>query len=161
MKALLLLVLVIAPVQLQALSCMPWTLEHSYAAAADSDEDYVIAQGTLNFPKRKLPKVDWNRQQDTPPITEIRGRIEGKALSRNGFTVPFDTDLIITVRCTGPWCPSVTPGKEHLVFLKKSGSRYALDFGPCSSMGWIEPTGQMLKRVEACLAGADCTPKTR
>jgi len=48
---------------------MPHTIEGTLHDVATAPEGYVAALGTLTFDTSKLPKTNWNRQDQTPPLT--------------------------------------------------------------------------------------------
>ena len=151
------------PVQAAALSCAPWSMEDSFNRAQSSPDDYVVAHGVLEFPKSRLPQVDWSNQQNVPPETKFTATMRNPvflARTSKRDVEGNDTDVTVIVRCAGPWCPGVKPGAKYLSFMRKVAGGYELEFGACQVMGWHEPNAAMMKRVRKCLAGRRCvTPR--
>ena len=152
----------------QALSCLPHDVARTYEQAATSEETYIVVHGTLTFDESRLPETDWQHQQKTPPNTLIPARLEGKALTREGFNAPFDRSVTFNVQCLGPWCASAKTGTAYLAFLRKtdgppetggtSGPGYQLDINACGGMGFAAPTKQALETVVQCFQGGPCKP---
>lgn len=149
---------VFAATQASALSCRPFTVTDAFLEADHSRSDFVIVTGRLDFDKSLLPVVDMDRQQDTPPETDIPAVLTGRSLSRNGFVRPFSEEINLEVRCYGPWCASATSGAEYLAFLEKTRDGYVLSVNPCGGYGFAPVTREMKKQVTDCLNGLDCTP---
>lgn len=139
-----------------ALSCMPHGVTDAYHEAAAAKERYVIVTGTLQFDPRKLPKVDFERQDETPPSTLIPGQIRGQILDRRGFLQPFSQPVTIDVQCFGPWCAILKNGAPYLAFLQKSEDGYSLATNPCGGFAFTNPTGEMLRQVKICFNGGLC-----
>ncbi|SMR82350.1 hypothetical protein SAMN04488030_2700 [Aliiroseovarius halocynthiae] len=148
----------VTPTTASALSCMPYNAIAAYNDAAKSDDDYVVVHGTLQFDESKLPKVDWQHQEDVKPDNHLTGRIEGKSLTRNGFTAQFMRGIDINVQCYGPWCSGLTSGAKYLAYLKKDGDHYLLETNPCGGFAFQDPDRATLFKVTACLNGKRCDP---
>jgi len=153
------LLLMWIPVQAAALSCVPWYPEDSFNRGQSSPDDYVVVHGALEFPKSRLPQVDWSNQQDVPPETRFSATLRDPVFlagrSKRDVTAE-DMEVTVIVRCAGPWCPGIEPGGTYLSFLRKVSDGYELEFGACEVMGWYEPDEDMMKRVRKCLAGRRC-----
>ncbi len=147
----------LAPVQAAALSCAPYFVQNAYTEAAESPDPYVVVEGELSFDTSKLPKTDWTKQDQTPPRTKIKARLKGYSLAQDGFTEPFRANLTLIVACAGPWCPRPQPGLA-LAFLKRTDVGYELLQGACGGFLFSDPDFQMIRTVETCFAGGDCTP---
>ena len=102
MRVLVLAVFLAIPTVASALSCRPYNAIAAYNDAAQSEEAYVVAHGTLRFDESKLPKVDWDHQEDVKPDNFLTGRIDGQSLTRAGFTAQVVRDIDINVMCAGP-----------------------------------------------------------
>lgn len=139
-----------------ALSCMPYNAIAAYNDAATSDDSYVVVHGKLTFDESKLPKVDWNRQDEVKPDNYLTGRIDGQSLTKAGFTAQFVRDIDINVQCYGPWCGGVVNGAEHLVYLKRAGGAYLLETNPCGGFAFGEPDRDTLQKVIGCMHGKRC-----
>ncbi|MCK8464689.1 hypothetical protein MUY35_12585 [Aliiroseovarius sp. S1339] len=157
MRWVALLLAVAVPLPAMALSCMPYNAISAYRDAAKSSDDYVVVLGDLRFDTRKLPKVDWNNQEDTKPDNHLTGRITGKSLTRKGFTNAFERQIDINVQCLGPWCAGLAQG-THLVFLKRENGAYLLETNPCGGFAHGDPTPAVLKKIEGCMRGERCDP---
>ncbi|WP_432448213.1 hypothetical protein [Aliiroseovarius marinus] len=158
MRVVLALLFFVLPTAVSALSCMPYNAVAGFKDAAKSPDDYVAVLGKLTFDERKLPKVDWERQQDVKPDNHLTGRIEGKSLTRSGFDADFARDIDINVQCFGPWCGGLAHGVEHLVFLKREDGRYLLETNPCGGFAFGEPDRATLQKVKGCMQGKRCDP---
>lgn len=146
---------------MQALSCLPHSVDHAIYDVAISEEGYVAAVGTLRFDEERLPVVDMQRQQDTPPLTPIPARISGKALTKKGFTQALNASLTLEVACFGPWCASPPSGKKALVFLKKTEAGYTLQTNPCGGMIFYDPDQTALDKVKQCYLNGHCPKPPR
>lgn len=141
-----------------ALSCMPYNAIAAYKDAATSDDSYVVVHGKLTFDESKLPKVDWNRQDEVKPDNHLTGRIDGQSLTKAGFTAQFVRDIDINVMCAGPWCAGLSDGADYLVYLKKVGDGYLLENNPCGGFAFQDPDDDTLSKVTACIQGKRCDP---
>ncbi len=145
------------PLPAFALSCLPHGVSDAYIEADQARESYVPVLGDLSFDTKLLPEVDMNNQQGTPQKTLIPATFRGKALSPRGVSVPFETDVMLEVRCFGPWCPSPLPGRS-LGFLLKTSDSYVLSTNACGGFLFGQPTNDQVKEAEDCLAGRRCEP---
>ena len=147
--------LIAAP--LHALSCLPYGLPEALAEIDGSEDGYVAVTGKLSFNKNKLPKPDFENQGHTPELIKIKARLSGKALSRSGFTTPFNTPLTLQVHCLGEWCAGAGQTSNVLVFLKQTNQGYTLDLSPCGDHLFSEPTKKDLKTVQRCYLSEQCS----
>jgi len=143
-----------------ALSCLPHDIARSYAEADQAEETYVIVRGVLVFDETALPVADMDRQHETPPNTVIPAQLTGQALTRDGFTLPFDQPITLNAQCFGPWCAGARSGIEYLGFLEHTGEGYGLTVTPCGGFGFPEPSEKTLERVQSCFRGGPCAPET-
>lgn len=155
MRFLTLLWALTLPFPAAALSCLPHNAISSFKHAEKSDDDYVAVLGDLSFNPEKLPKVDWNWQQDVQPDNFLTGRLIGKSLTRNGFTALFERMIDINVQCAGPWCSGLSQGR-HLVFLKRENGAYLLEASPCGGFAHADPSDDMLGKIQTCMRGGPC-----
>ncbi len=139
---------------------MPYGVPEALQEIIKAEEGYVAATGTLRFDENKLPKVDWNRQEQVPPITNIRAQLKGMALTKSGFTHPINTSLSFEVNCYGPWCAGGASGKKVLAFLKQTSNGYVLSTNPCGGHVFYEPSEETLDSVVQCYTKGRC-PKTQ
>ena len=141
-----------------ALSCVPHDLARSFAEAAEAEEVYIIVHGTLTFDASLLPKVDYDRQDETPPDTLIPARLAGKFLSLQGFDTPFDQPITLNAQCFGPWCAGAATDTPYLGFLQQTPTGYLLAVTPCGGFGFANPTPEMLEKATQCIRGETCEP---
>ncbi|SIS85453.1 hypothetical protein SAMN05421759_104324 [Roseivivax lentus] len=142
-----------------ALSCLPADIARDYQRAEEDDAAWIVVTGKLTFDEARLPEVDMDRQQETPPETDIPARIAGGSLGPEGFTRTFTRDITLRVLCFGPWCGSAQSGGDVLAFLKQEGADFVAMASPCPGMLYPDPTPEMLETVTRCFNGGRCTPK--
>ncbi len=160
MRLILACLLALAPLPAMALTCMPHSLETTFQRAAQADEPYVVVHGTLQFDKRLLPSTDPVASHKTPPLTQIPARLEGRSLSKEGFTLPFDRDVTLEVACYGPWCASAQSGQKVLAFVRRGAEGYVVETDPCGGGDLFRaPKPAMIRKVKSCYKGAECAPK--
>lgn len=138
-----------------ALSCLAPDIGRDFAEAAQSDDTHIIVRGDLFFDETELPdRVDQQGagQQDT---IEIDGWLAGQSLTAEGFTKPFERDVILRVSCLGPWCVGTVKG-PHLAFLKLEDRSWVMEIGPCPGMTYARPTVAQEEAVLACFRGETC-----
>lgn len=140
-----------------SLSCLRPDVARSYKQAAEAEESYLVVHGTLTFDETELPEAVGN---ESPPGTRIRAQMAGKALSQSGFDHPFDRQITLDVRCFGPWCGGAASGIPYLAFVERGEDGYTLTVDPCGSLGFPEPTEDMLRQVKTCFDGGKCGPKS-
>lgn len=157
MKRILLpLVLSLAAGPALSLSCLPADVVTSFNDAAASEQSYIVVHGRLEFDESKLPEVDINQQDETPPQTDIPARLVGKSLSKAGFKTDFDRPITLRAMCLGPWCGRATSGTEYLSFVQMTEDGYMLAITPCGGFEFAEPTKSMLNAVTSCFKGQTC-----
>ncbi|QFT91643.1 hypothetical protein FIU86_02235 [Roseovarius sp. THAF9] len=139
-----------------ALSCLRPDVARTYSQASEAEQAYVVVTGELRFDEARLPKND-GTNKDRRNVT-IPARLEGRSLSRAGFTTPFARDITLEVRCFGPWCGGARSGVEYLVFLEKHGRNLVMVADPCGSWAFLEPSPAQVKQVETCIGGLECVP---
>ncbi|WP_306114586.1 MULTISPECIES: hypothetical protein [unclassified Roseovarius] len=139
-----------------SLSCLPMDVATSFNDAVAASERYIIVHGTLEFDEGKLPEVDMDRQDQTPPQTDIPARLRGKSLSKSGFKTDFDRPITLRAMCLGPWCGRAVSGTEYLSFLQITDDGYMLAVNPCGGFDFAEPTGAMLNTVKRCFKDGTC-----
>lgn len=141
-----------------ALSCVPHDVAFVYQEADRSEDRYVVVLGRLEFDSAALPRRDLSGQEDTPPDTLIPARVDGRAMGRAGFTVPFEAEITLNAQCFGPWCAGAMSGVAYLSFLQTTPDGYLLRLDPCGGMGFAEPTPDAVAQVLACFRGEACIP---
>ncbi len=144
-----------APVSALALSCVSPSVERTYEHAQKSSEMYVVVQGKLVFNERNLPH-EKSTSKSPPKMTKISATLMGQSLSKAGFSVPFERNVILNVACFGPWCGSAESGMDVLAFLKKGKGGYSLEINPCGGEVFANPSAANLKKVESCFRRGHC-----
>lgn len=152
----LVLALMVLPVPAFALSCMPHGVADAYLNAAKAEAEYVPVMGKLVFDPALVPRVDWGNQTEVPPTTLIPARFRGDALGPRGAQA-FETDVLLEVICSGPWCPSPQPG-DMLGFLRKTAHSYVLTTTACGWDLFMDPSSEQINALRDCLAGRACAP---
>jgi len=150
------LALLLLPVQVQALSCLPHSVETAFTDAVEAEGDFVIVRGALKFDTRKLPKVDWARQSDTPPLTQIEAVLNGKSLTSAGFAIPFDRKVTLEIACFGPWCAKPLSGSDVIAFVERRTEGFVVAANPCGGFLFDTPKPAVIRKLKACFAGKTC-----
>lgn len=151
--------LLMAPIQASALSCLPQSIEAAFTSADEAKAEYIIVRGALAFDTGALPEVDFSRQQETPPMTRIEAVLSGKSLTSAGFSVPFDQQVTLEVACYGPWCAKPLSGSDVLAFVEDGPDGFTVATNPCGGYLFDTPKPALIRKLEACFAGAECTPQ--
>lgn len=141
-----------------SLSCSPPDPVSDYKFAEDSPVRWGIAVGRLNFDPGRVPVVDWERQNDVPPSTDIRAQFVGQSIDAGGFVKPFQANVTLRVNCVGPWCASPQNGARYLAFIKHEKGKRVINANPCGSMLYINPPKKYLDQVYQCFVGGRCVP---
>ncbi|WP_101067529.1 hypothetical protein [Roseovarius salinarum] len=137
-----------------ALSCLPRDAPYLYQQADAAEAAYVVVHGRLTFDESRLPRANAEDQSDSE--TRLPARFTGKALSREGFVVPFDRPITLVVECFGVWCPSPESGTEHLAFLRRRDGGHDLVLDPCGGMALSAPSREQRDRIVQCFRGGPC-----
>lgn len=148
----------LAPAPASALSCVPHDAAATFQRIHGAPDIYIGVTGTLTFDEDRLPVVDRDNQETTPPETPIPARMTGHSLSAEGFETPFDRRIMLKVQCAGPWCAGVSSGTRYMGFLKAEDGGYSLTIGPCGGDAFAAPTPAMMETVRQCFAGGSCVP---
>lgn len=155
MRVLLSALLVILPLQAQALSCLAPSVARSFQQYDAAEESYLIVQGRLTFDEKQLPKNSFGNQQP-PQMTFVEAHLTGKSMTRAGFRLPFEHDVVLEVACFGPWCGGAKDGGEVMAFVRVEAGSYALDINPCGGAVFPEPRHKMLEQALQCFRGGTC-----
>ena len=157
MRRILALLIILLPLEAQALSCLRPSVARSFLGYDKAEETYIVVQGRLTFDESLLPRNSYG-EVAPPQMTKVPAHLTGKSLNRSGFKVPFEQDLTLEVACFGPWCGGAKTGGEVLAFLRVDEGGYALDVNPCGGALFPEPRPDMLKTARTCLQGGRCQP---
>lgn len=139
-----------------SLSCLPPDPVRDFIEAQGSDARWGIAVGRLNFDERRLPKVNWNRQTDVPPQTDLRAQMVGHALDARGFRTVFQANVTLRVLCFGPWCAEPRNGARYLAFIRHEDGKRVVQADPCGRWLYINPRRHDLDRLHRCFVGGPC-----
>ena len=139
-----------------SLSCVPADPVRDFKAAADSPLRWGIAVGRIDFDESRLPTVDWNRQTEIPPQTDLRAQMVGHSLGSDGFVRPFQANVTLRVTCAGPWCAQPISGARYLAFIKHEGGKRIVQATPCGAWSYINPPRIFLDRLHTCFVGGPC-----
>ena len=108
-----------------ALSCLPPDPVALYERARDADERYMIVRGRI------LPSGTVNLPVEGKEA-ETQARVEGMALSEDGFVRPFDRPATLRLLCFGPWCANAPdPEAETFMAVQLDGPDLVVEIGPC------------------------------
>ncbi len=142
----------------QALSCVPWGITDGYLHAAQSEDDYNVLKGRLTFDQRKLDRqIEAIRKTMGGRGAHVVAQFQGTALGTNGFTIPANLVVTLKVDCIAQWCPSVTSGREVILFAKKVGDQLEVSQDACSGdIYGLED--EVEQDVLACHRGQECLP---
>lgn len=138
-----------------ALSCMAPDLARDYAHAAQSDDTYILVRGQLYFDEAALPDRTDERTSRGRVSFDIEGWLAGHSLTDEGFSKPFERDVILRVSCLGPWCGGTAKG-EHLAFLRQEDRQWVMELNPCPGMTYAHPSAEQEATALACFRGEDC-----
>jgi len=138
-----------------ALSCAPPDIARDFDRAAKSNDKYIIVKGDLFFDEAALPDRTAQRMSRKRNSVDINGWLTGESLTRDGFTKPFERDVILRVTCLGPWCGGTEKG-DHMTFLKQEDRQWVMQIGPCPGLTYANPTNAQEQKVLACFRGEPC-----
>lgn len=144
------------PLPAWALPCLPASFESDYRHAQASDALVLIADGTLVFDVRSVPRYDPDQQIPPPPTTDIKAFLNGRSLSHRGFHPGLRVPVTLRVRCLGPWCATPLSGMRYLAFLKREGEDYIITAGPCPGQLYPDPAPDLLETARRCMANGAC-----
>ncbi|MEM6372436.1 MAG: hypothetical protein AAF727_06620 [Pseudomonadota bacterium] len=156
----LIFAVMVLPLPAFALSCMQHGVTDAFQQAAAAEEGYVPVIGTLDFDPEQVPRVDWSQQGEVPPVTLIPATFSGEAYGPRGVAQPFEADVVLEVRCSGPWCAQPKPGAT-LAFLRKTSHSYVLLDDACGAFLFGDPKPADKQQLRDCLAGRACEPLGR
>ena len=138
-----------------ALSCLRPDIVSSYIRADEAEESVYLLRGTLTFDEALLPETDVLNQKQSPGA--IPAQFEGFALSRDGFTIPYDREVTLQPVCFGPWCGGAASGEDAMIFAKAVGDNLLVGAAPCGGTVFYNVTEDMVDQAVACMNG-DCSP---
>ena len=152
MKHLLVAIAALAGTQAQALSCLRPDPVNSFLAANESPETYVILRGRVAEAEILIPPVVGKDQSHPVP-----GWFIGQALTSTGFDQPLETPVTVQVLCAGPWCGSMLPEEDLIIFATLTDGVYEIQAGPCDGAAF-QPSPETEALLLSCFQGAACVP---
>ena len=139
-----------------ALSCMAPDPADTFQRANAATEVYVVLRGRFDFDESLMPQLVGDEAPEDPAA--VPARFAGRALGPEGFTIPYETELLLQPQCFGPWCGGMAPSGDAVAFARDNGAGvYVIDLGPCGGTVF-EPTPQVVGTITSCMAGTGCTP---
>ena len=143
------LALAVSAGQAQALSCVRPDPVTSFATASASHLPYLVLTGELTAP----PATNETEQQ---PVA-LGATLTGFGLATDGFSVPFDGEVVIDVTCAGPWCGARPASGPIMAFARIDGPVPVIEASACGGWLFTDPDQAMLDRMTDCINGAACT----
>jgi hypothetical protein len=139
-----------------ALSCLRPDPAATFQSASASTDVYVVLRGSFAFDAGLMPAFDGN-PVDTEPAP-VAALFSGNALGPDGFTLPYETELLLQPSCAGPWCGGLVPTGDAIAFARDNGEGvYVIDLGPCGG-SVFEPTDDTVATIVQCMTGGACAP---
>lgn len=157
LRAFSLLILALAASPAQALSCPPYFAEQAFRDADASPDRYVVVHGRLDFNPAGLPAAIFP-EQPPPRDNLFTATMTGFSLTGSGFDARFVRQIRVNAQCFGPWCATLEPGGDYLVFLKQEPGGYILELSPCGGKAFANPSERVLQSMRECLLGGRCVP---
>ncbi|WP_394155442.1 hypothetical protein [Loktanella salsilacus] len=149
MKLPVILATLLTATQAQALSCMRPDAAASFDQASASEFPYLVLTGILTAPPASTTS-------GTTPMS-LLGTITGHGLTAEGFSAPYDGDVVLQVTCAGPWCGSVPASGPVLAFARVDGATPVIELDACSSWLFTAPDQATLDRMTTCMQGGACS----
>jgi len=147
------LLLAMLSTQAQALSCQRPDVARSFHAISDAEVTYHALRGQLNFDPSLMPN---SYVQDGASPAPVPAQFQGFGLTLAGFDQPISAAITLKPDCSGPWCGSMRPSQDVLIFVQKTASGYSLEITPCSGMIFEAPSDVMVETLVSCLNGKAC-----
>ncbi|SMY08116.1 hypothetical protein [Flavimaricola marinus] len=142
--------------QANALSCLRPDPAQTFQRASDASEIYVVLRGSFDFDEALMPEMGSGPETGDPAA--VAARFSGTALGPDGFTIPYETELLLQPSCAGPWCGGLAPTDDAVAFARDGGEgAYVIDLGPCGG-NVFDTTPAVIETITQCMAGGACTP---
>ncbi|WP_370163135.1 hypothetical protein [Limimaricola soesokkakensis] len=141
-----------------ALSCLVPDPIRSFAEIHAAPESYRAYIGSFAFDADRLPPMQDLSQPVTATPNPVPAEFTGHQLGPTGFDTPVTAAMLLQPSCAGPWCGSLSPGDEVLVFAREEDDRLIVDLEPCPGKVQAAPDAAMRERLAACMRGEDCAP---
>tara|TARA_R100001369_G_scaffold17418_3_gene32714 strand:- start:4336 stop:4800 length:465 start_codon:yes stop_codon:yes gene_type:complete len=148
-KTLLTIAALLTASQAQALSCMRPDAATSFDQASASEFPYRVLTGTLTAPPA-------SGTTESKPVS-LLGTLTGQGLTADGFTAPFDGNVVLQVTCAGPWCGSAPASGPFLAFARIDGETPVIELDACGSWLFPAPDQATLDRLTTCMQNGACS----
>lgn len=128
----------------------------SFSEIHAAPETYRAYVGRFAFDASKLPPMQDLSQPMSATPNPVPADFTGHQLGPTGFDTPVETAMVLQPSCAGPWCGSLAPGDEVLVFARVEDGQLIVDLDPCPGKVQAAPDAAMRERLAACMRGEDC-----
>ena len=135
--------------QAQALSCIRPDPVTSFSTASVSDLPYLVLTGELTAPSA-------TGVTEQKPVSAT-AHLSGFGLANDGFTVPFDGDVVLDVTCAGPWCGGLPASGPIMAFARIDGPVPVIELSACGGWLFADPDQATLDRMTDCINGKACS----
>ena len=139
------------PMAASALSCRRPSVEASFTEVQKDSAQFVVVRGQLDFAQHQV-------QTNVKKTQRIKAHLNGASLSRKGFATAYRKQVTLELTCVGQWCGSAQSGSDVIAFVELVAQGNVISVGPCGGRLFAKPTPKMVRAVEQCFAGKDCTP---
>ncbi len=127
-----------------ALSCMRPTVENAYQLAAEREEGFVFAYGTLTRSGPDIPDPAGPAEEGGRTAYSFPARFDGHLATRRGFTAPAEVEVTVEVQCLSVWCGAEVLDDPALYALRVDDDRYALEATVCNDFAIRMPDAATL-----------------
>ncbi|MFZ3581602.1 hypothetical protein ACOI1H_05440 [Loktanella sp. DJP18] len=135
--------------QAQALSCLAPDPLASFTNASASDMPYLVLTGDLATPSAT--------GVTEPQPTTRTAQLTGFELTADGFTVPFDGEVLLDVTCAGPWCGALPASGPIVAFARIDGPVPVIEMSACGGWLFADPDQATLDHLTECMNGKTCS----
>ncbi|MCT4684775.1 MAG: hypothetical protein N4A39_13705 [Roseicyclus sp.] len=130
-----------------ALSCMRPTVENAYQLAAEREEGFVFAYGTLTRSGADIPDPAGPSEEGGRTAYSFPARFDGHLATRRGFTAPAELEVTVEVQCLSIWCGAEVLDDPTLYALRVDDDRYALEATVCNDFAIRMPDAATLEAL--------------
>lgn len=145
-----------------ALSCMRPSIVQSFEQWSTSSAEYMLMRGVLTptQPRPVPPAPSGDINNPTPPAPHLY-HFSGVSIGRSG-TREWNGQVTVIPTCVAAWCAAYPQGnKEAILALRREGSIYTLEYGPCGGQIFVENLDANEAALRACLSGKCPRPATQ
>ncbi|NIZ15194.1 hypothetical protein HCZ87_17665 [Phaeobacter sp. HF9A] len=127
-----------------------------YRVVQQSDEDFLIIEGQLDFDQNLLPTYSESRPAGASKPVEVPAQLTGLLLGERIFDQPLEGEITLEAHCLGPWCGKLTPGNRYLFFARQVEGRVVAVVEPCGGFFFDAADGTAGDIVLQCHRGGVC-----